>query len=104
VMDRIIGHHYFTAGIERDVYEDAEGRQYVLGRDCERIYGPRPTDGICKAEAARGDIARSARSALAPEAQPFQDLIDCILCILYSMAGLTDAEAQGLEKRLEGML
>ena len=24
--------------------------------------------------------------------------------ILYRMAGLTDAEAQGLEKRLEGML
>jgi hypothetical protein len=38
---------------------------------------------------------------LAPKTQPYQDLIDRIL---YRMAGLTDAEAQGLEKRLEGML
>ena len=43
------------------------------------------------------DIARTERSALAVEAQPYQDLLDRIL---YRMAGLTDAEAQGLEKRL----
>jgi hypothetical protein len=58
-------------------------------------------DGISKVEAARGDIARTDRSALASEAQPYQDLIDRLL---YRMAGLTDSEAQGLEKRLEGML
>lgn len=58
-------------------------------------------DEITKIEAARGDIARTERSALAPEAQPYQNLIDRIL---YRMAGLTDAEAQGLEKRLENML
>jgi len=58
-------------------------------------------DEISKVEAARGDIARTERSALSPEAQPYQDLIDRIL---YRMAGLTDAEVQGLEKRLEGML
>jgi hypothetical protein len=46
-------------------------------------------------------IAQTERSALAPEAQPFQDLIDRIL---YRMAGLTDDEAKGLETRLEGML
>ena len=47
------------------------------------------------------DIARTKRSALASEAQPYQDLIDRIL---YRLAGLMDAEAQGLEKRLEAML
>jgi len=47
------------------------------------------------------DIARTKCSALAPEGQPYQDLIDRIL---YRIAGLTDAEAQGLEKRLEAML
>jgi hypothetical protein len=47
------------------------------------------------------DIARTERSALAPKAQPYQDLIDRIL---YRLAGLTDAEAQGLETRLEQML
>jgi len=61
----------------------------------------RLVDEIRKIETARGDIARTERSALAPEGQPYQDLIDRIL---YRMAGLTDAEAQGLEKRLEGML
>jgi len=61
----------------------------------------RLVDEITKIEAARGDIARTERSALAPEAQPYQDLIDRIL---YRLAGLTDAEAQGLEKRLEAML
>jgi hypothetical protein len=61
----------------------------------------RLVDEIGKMESSRGDIARTERSALAPQAQPVQDLIDRIL---YRMAGLTDAEAQGLEKRLEGML
>jgi hypothetical protein len=56
---------------------------------------------IMRIEDRRGDIARTERSALAPEAQPYQDLIDRIL---YRLAGLTDAEAQGLEKRLAGML
>jgi hypothetical protein len=56
---------------------------------------------IMRVENQRGEIARAERSALAPESQPYQDLIDWIL---YCMAGLTDAEAQGLEKRLEGML
>jgi hypothetical protein len=58
-------------------------------------------DEISNLEAARGDIARTERSALAPEAQPYQDLLDRIF---YRMAGLTDAEAKGLEKRLEAML
>jgi hypothetical protein len=60
-----------------------------------------PVDEIIKIEAARGDIARAERSALDPKAQPYQDLIDRIL---YRMAGLTDTEAMGLEKRLEEML
>jgi hypothetical protein len=46
-------------------------------------------------------IARTDRSALAPEAQPYLDLIDRIL---YRMAGLTDTEVQGWEMRLEKVL
>jgi hypothetical protein len=52
-------------------------------------------------EAAHRDIARTECSALAPKARPYQYLFDRIL---YRIAGLTDAEAQGLENRLEGML
>jgi hypothetical protein len=29
----------FVDGIERAVYEDADGRQYVVGYDGERVYG-----------------------------------------------------------------
>jgi hypothetical protein len=29
----------FTDGLERDGYEDAQGRQYVLDADGERVYG-----------------------------------------------------------------
>jgi hypothetical protein len=39
VMDRVIGRRLFTDGLERDVYEDAEGRQYVFDGDGERVYG-----------------------------------------------------------------
>jgi len=56
---------------------------------------------IAQIEAGRGAIARSERSSLAAEAQPYQDLIDRLL---YAMAGLTDAEAAGLERRLSEML
>jgi hypothetical protein len=38
-MDRVVGCRLFTDGIERTVYEDAEGRQYVFGPDGERTYG-----------------------------------------------------------------
>jgi len=61
----------------------------------------RLVDEIIRIESVRGHIARSERSALAPEAQPFQDLINRIL---YRMAGLTDAEAADLERRLAVML
>lgn len=44
---------------------------------------------------------RSERSALATAAQPLQDLLDRII---YRIAGLTDAEAKGLEERLSNML
>ena len=56
---------------------------------------------IIAIEQARGEIARTERSALAPAAQPLQDLIDRLL---YAMAGLTDEEARGLEARLVRML
>jgi len=56
---------------------------------------------ITAVEAARGEISRSERSRLAPEAQPYQDLIDRML---YAMAGLSEAEAAGLEERLSRML
>jgi type I restriction-modification system DNA methylase subunit len=56
---------------------------------------------IIAQESERGDIPRTARSALDPAAQSYQDLIDRLL---YRMAGLTDAEAKGLEARLAEML
>ena len=56
---------------------------------------------IAAIEAARGEIARTDCSALAPAAQPYQDLIDRIL---YTLAGLSEADWQGLEKRLVNML
>ncbi len=56
---------------------------------------------IIRAEKARGSIARVDRSRLADEAQPLQALIDRII---YALAGLTDAEARGLEDRLSRML
>ena len=56
---------------------------------------------IIAIEAARGEIARAARSALAPAAQPLQDLIDRLL---YAMAGLAEGEICGLEHRLGRML
>jgi hypothetical protein len=37
--DRVIGSRPFTDGGERNVYEDAEGRQYVLGQDAEVVHG-----------------------------------------------------------------
>ncbi|MEX0716288.1 MAG: N-6 DNA methylase [Planctomycetaceae bacterium] len=58
-------------------------------------------DRITAIEAARGDIARSERSALAPQAQPYQDFLDRLF---YQLAGLTEAEAAGLEDRLSRML
>jgi hypothetical protein len=36
---RIIGRVRFTDGTDRDVYEDAEGRQYVRGNDGASVYG-----------------------------------------------------------------
>jgi hypothetical protein len=56
---------------------------------------------ITAIEAARGEIARTARSALHPSAQPYQDLIDWLL---FKMAGLSDAEIAGLEARYTRML
>ena len=56
---------------------------------------------IVDAEHRRGEIARSERSALCAEAQPYQDLIDRLL---YAIAGLSEEEATGLEERLAAML
>ncbi len=56
---------------------------------------------IIAIEEARGEIARAARSRLAPAAQPLQDLIDRLL---YAMAGLNEDEVRGLEDRLTRML
>ncbi len=58
-------------------------------------------DRITDLEQRRGEISRTARSALAPTAQPFQDFIDRIL---FQMAGLTADEITGLEQRLAKML
>jgi hypothetical protein len=56
---------------------------------------------IIAIEQARGEIARTERSALSPAAQPLQDLIDRIL---YTMAGLNDEDAHHLEESLSRML
>lgn len=52
-------------------------------------------------ELKRGEIARRERSALAPEAQRYQDFIDRLL---FAMAGLSPQEAASLEDRLKRML
>jgi hypothetical protein len=56
---------------------------------------------IVAIEAARGEIPRAARSALAPAAQPLQALIDRLL---YARAGLAEGEIWGLRDRLARML
>jgi hypothetical protein len=56
---------------------------------------------IIDLESARGPIARSERSALAPAAQPCQDFIDQLL---YRLAGLSPHESAALESRLAQML
>lgn len=56
---------------------------------------------IIAIEAARGEIPRAARSALAPAAQPLQDFIDRLF---YALAGLSDDEVRGLKNRLARML
>ncbi len=56
---------------------------------------------IMAIEEARENMARKDRSALHPDAQPYQDFIDRLF---YRMAGLTDDESAGLEERLARML
>jgi hypothetical protein len=56
---------------------------------------------IIDIETARGEIERAERSALDPQAQPLQDLLDHTI---YRMAGLTDDDIAGLEDRLARML
>lgn len=58
-------------------------------------------DRIIAIEKDRGEIPRTARSALAPEAQPYQNFIDRLF---YRMAGLADDEIAGLEERYARML
>lgn len=59
------------------------------------------TERIIAIESARGDIVRTARSALDLAAHPYQDLIDGLF---YRLAGLSAVEAAGLESRLAQML
>jgi Eco57I restriction-modification methylase len=59
------------------------------------------SDRISKIELSRDGLARADRSSLDPIAQPMQDLLDHIM---FRLAGLTDAEAEGLEQRLAKML
>ena len=49
----------------------------------------------------RGPIRRRDRSKLSPTGQPFQDFIDRLL---FRMAGLSDAETVGVERRLAAWL
>ena len=64
-------------------------------------YGGDQRKRITGIEESRCDIDCCDRSALAPEAQSLQDLLDRII---YRMAGLTDDEVRGLEERLAKML
>lgn len=59
------------------------------------------TNEIVAIEAARGVISRRDRSALDPKGQKYQDLIDKLF---YRIAGMTDAEASGMESRLAKMI
>lgn len=68
-----------------------------LIRDCVIV----AVDRITAIEQRRGSISRSDRSALSPEAQPYQDFIDRVF---FAMAGLTPEESAGLEERLATML
>jgi hypothetical protein len=46
---RVIGRVPFTDGVVRDVYEDADDRQWVIGHDGERVYGvwlPPPVEPV----------------------------------------------------------
>ena len=36
-VDRIIRRRLFTAGLERDLYEDAQGRQYARAPNGEKV-------------------------------------------------------------------
>jgi hypothetical protein len=36
---RLVGRVPFTDGLMRDVYQDADGRQWVTGYDGEQVYG-----------------------------------------------------------------
>jgi hypothetical protein len=56
---------------------------------------------VCAIERKRGEISRRERSKLADDARPYQDFIDELL---FAMAGITEPEAEGLEKRLKTML
>ena len=38
-MDRVVGRRVFTDGTEREVNEDASGRQYIFGPDGEKVFG-----------------------------------------------------------------
>ena len=36
---RVVGRVPFADGVTREVYEDADRRQWVIGHDGERVYG-----------------------------------------------------------------
>lgn len=55
---------------------------------------------IVAAEAKRGEMTRSDRSALSSAAQPYQDFLDAVF---FRLAGLTDEEVAGLRDRYERM-
>jgi hypothetical protein len=52
---RLVGLVPFVSGVMRDVYEDRDCRQWVVGYDAERVYGAwlPPADDPVIVEAAR---------------------------------------------------
>lgn len=82
--------------------------ELVAGLTSEAPFDPALAEVITAAvqrieeiETERGEIARSERSALAPEAQRYQELIDRLL---FAMAGLSVSDAEALVRRLQEML
>src|SRR5262249_36238034 len=65
VMDRAAGRRLFTDGVERTVYEDNEGRQYVLGPDGEHVDGqwlaPADEPAVVGGQEGRSEMTAAAR-------------------------------------------
>ncbi len=60
---RVIGRVPFVDGVTRDVYEEDDGRQWVVGYEGERVYGVwvAPADDPVMIEGASSEVATTGR-------------------------------------------